>query len=93
MAPGVQICLSFMLTFGVPLLIAAHELSALKRGGRGGSGGPRRKPGPLPVPPLPPPSQPEREPRLPPLPDCLIPVVNKDLVAERADKRRVLEPA
>ncbi len=59
MSPATQVLLSGLLTFGVPLLFALHELLALRRADRGG--------------PPPPPAPPPRPPAPKPLPDCLIP--------------------
>jgi hypothetical protein len=67
MAPSVQIVLSGVLTFGVPMLFAARELIVLKRGG--GSWRPDPTPAPVPRPRMPPSGAlPQR-----PLPACLIP--------------------
>ena len=56
--PEIQVVLSGTLTFGVPLLLAIHELAVLRR--NPGQSGPDRTPEPFPAP---------RK----PLPDCLIP--------------------
>ena len=58
MAPGTQVVLSGLLTFGVPLVLALRELRELRRRPRGGWEPPAHEP--VPVPPR-------------PLPDCLIP--------------------
>ncbi len=79
MSPEWQVLLSGALTFGVPLLLAVHELIALRRRPRGGWR-------PDPVPPAPPP--PPRPSGEKPLPDCLIP---KPM--PRQAKPRELEPA
>ena len=61
---GQFVFLSGVLTFGIPLALAVHELIALRRLGRGRWGG--DEPGtPKPLPPTP--SAPKQ------LPDCLIP--------------------
>jgi hypothetical protein len=76
-----QIILSGVLTFGVPLAFAVSELAGLRRGG----GGPARRhvpPAPAPVPPAP-----GLAPSPKPLPACLIP---PERVAARPV--RVLEP-
>ncbi len=61
---GQFVFLSGVLTFGVPLALAVHELIALRRPGRGAWGGDEPAE-PKPLPPLP--SAPKQ------LPDCLIP--------------------
>jgi hypothetical protein len=86
MTPGVQVLLSGALTFGVPLLLAARELVALKqpRNDRGGFDGPRED---APKPPIP-----GGQPRAPQLPACLIDAARIDAVAVPAKTTRVLEP-
>jgi len=76
MTPDVQIILSGALTFGVPLLVAGHELMALRRTSGGRS---RDK---LPALPEPIPPQPGLAPK--PLPACLVPNLSA--------RPRVLEP-
>jgi hypothetical protein len=80
MSPGVQIILSGMLTFGVPLTIAVTELTGLRRGGAGRG---RRA---APVAPTPPPPLPGLAPTRP-LPACLIPQPRTS-----RPRPRVLEP-
>ena len=61
MSPGVQIILSGVLTFGVPLMIAARELIVLRRGGAGSWPPPEPPRGPATPPPF------SWRPSLPPL--------------------------
>lgn len=50
MAPDLQVLLGGMLTFGVPLAFAIHELIDMRRPPRGGGGPPPPPPGPKPLP-------------------------------------------
>jgi hypothetical protein len=63
MSPSVQVTLSCMLTFGVPLGFAVRELVMLRFGGWGPESIPDEPEAPLP----------SGEPSRPMLPDCLIP--------------------
>jgi hypothetical protein len=81
------VLLSGALTFGVPLLIGAHELLTTKPGGGGGGG--RHDPVPEIVPPAPTPSLGDAPPPRK-LPDCLIPNLPPLPATTRA---RELEPA
>ncbi len=87
MAPATFTLLSGALTFGVPLLLAVHELVALRREGRGSGGydDPRED--------APPPPLPGCEPDLPSLPACLIEAARTDVVARQTSRERALEPA
>jgi hypothetical protein len=62
MAPEIVVILSGTLTFGVPLVVAVHELVVTKRGG---GWRPERLPEPQPRKPLPPCLLPPPRPRLP----------------------------
>lgn len=84
MAPSTQIMLSGCLTFGVPMLLAARELAALRRSG--GKWRPDPTPAPSPRPGTPPTSASK------PLPACLIPVRQPE-PQKTPQKTRVLEPA
>ncbi len=74
MAPGLQVILSGVLTFGVPLVVAVHELVVTKRGG---GWRPERLPEPTPQKPLPPCLIPNLGPR-PPIADAPRPKVLED---------------
>lgn len=86
MTPGTHVFLSGLLTFGVPLVLAAYELIALRRA----EDGPGRPDGPRDPAPAPPPGC---EPCSRPLPACLTTVPRTDAVDESAERERVLEPA
>ncbi len=75
MAPATQIVLSGMLTFGVPLLIAARELVVVNRK-------PQAGPPDDPQPPKPPRPMPPTDIYTRPLPACLIPQRLPDRVLE-----------
>jgi hypothetical protein len=77
MHPNLQITLSFALTFGVPVAVAARELIVLRRGNPGE--GWRRLPDPIPRP--------------KPLPPCLLEALNPPPLAQPVARKRVLEHA
>lgn len=82
MSPDLQVFLSGAVSFGIPLLVAVHELRALRRPW------PRRDdkgPGQVPKLPLPMPDD-GRASR--PLPECLVP----KLAPARTVRERTLEP-
>jgi hypothetical protein len=83
MAPGYHIVLSGVLTFGVPLAFALHELRTLRRPQRGPDD---RGRDPDPARPPPPPGD---APALKPLPSCLIPNLPP---ARMAGRSRALDP-
>lgn len=85
MTPGTHVFLTGLLTFGVPLALAAYELIALRRPGDG-SGRPDAAPDPEP----PPPGR-RAHPR--PLPACLIEAARTDPAAAPARDEHALEPA
>ncbi len=85
MAPALQVILSGTLTFGVPLLVAVHELVFTKRGG---GWRPERLPEPRPQKPLPPCLLPPPRPRGP-MADIPGPATRE----ARAIAQRVLEDA
>lgn len=91
MAPSTMIILEGALAFGVPLLLAAHELIALRRpsGGPGGHDGGPRDEASAGTPP------PGSEPQAPSaLPACLIAAVRGDasgIAAGQAGTKPVLE--
>jgi hypothetical protein len=85
MSPETQVLLSSMLTFGLPLIFAAHELYALRRDGGNGwkpDRPPEPKPGPVPL---------GGAPVQRPLPACLIPVLPPRPIVERTARTRELE--
>lgn len=86
MSPGMQVFLSGALTFGGPLLVAAHELIALRRGNDGFW---RPDPPVVPIAPLPPTGGVTGK----PLPACLIPVLPPVRAVPRDAPARMLEPA
>jgi hypothetical protein len=81
MSPAIQVVLSGVLTFGIPLVLALREVSIIRKNGPPPQGGtePRR-----PVPPRPRGGEPD----LKPLPACLLPPYPPLPDEER---RRVLE--
>ncbi len=83
MDAGVQIILSGVLTFGVPLVLAARELWVLDRG-IGGAGDRDDMPAPVPLAPTP-----GELPAPRPLPACLIPRLDSPAPSRRT---RELEP-
>jgi hypothetical protein len=85
MSPETQVLLSGMLTFGLPLLLAVHELFALRRNG-GNGWKPDRTPDPKPRP-LPLGGTPVQR----PLPACLIPVLPPRPVTPPSVRARELE--
>lgn len=87
MTPGTHVFLSGLLTFGVPLALAAYELIALRRSGDGPGhpGAPRD--------PEPPPSPPGRRAHSRPLPTCLIEAARTDRATGPARNERALEAA
>lgn len=87
MTPGTHVFLSGLLTFGVPLALAAYELIALRRSGDG-PGYPN-----APRDPEPPPSPPGHQAHSRPLPACLIEAARTDRAMRPARDERALEPA
>ncbi len=89
MAPGIQVALSLVMAFGVPLIFAIGERGTTKRD-KGDWNGRNDPPEPRPSPR---PSSDETMSR--PLPACLIPVVvqKAPAMSEPASSQRVLEPA